>query len=195
MVTNRIGIAFLISLAGHCLFFGILGININFPSRDKPRDTIVRIELERPPLLPEIDKMGEEKKLKQAAEKAAEPMPEEVVMENPLRDAVQEKIELIDPAKEAMLRYQDMVKQRIESARRYPLWAKRQGIEGTVYMNFKVLSNGLGRDIRIIGSSGSPVLDEEAIKTIKRANPFPPIPSKINQDLVSMDVAIVFVLD
>ncbi len=193
--------AFLISFIGHCLFLGMPGINMNSSIRDNPEDIVVRIEIEKPPLLPKIDVMGEEKKLKEVVEQPKplkpqpEPRPEEVVMQEPLKEPIEEKVEVIDPAQETMLRYQDMIKQRIEKVRRYPAFAKRQGIEGAVHLNFQVLSNGLSKDIKIIFSSGSNVLDKEAVATIQRANPFPPIPPKINQNFVSIELSIAFVLD
>lgn len=165
--------AFMISLSGHLLVLGMLGFDMNLSSQDKQEkvdDIIVTIEIERPPLLPripKIDTMGQEKKL---------PGPEEMVMEEP------------------MLRYQDMVKQRIEGARRYPAWAKRQGIEGIVYINFTVLSNGVSQDIKVARSSGFTILDKEAARNVKRANPFPPIPENIKVSSIKMNVAIVYTL-
>jgi len=101
---------------------------------------------------------------------------------------------VIESSKEAMLRYQDMVKQRIENKRRYPAWAKRQGIEGIVHINFTVLSNGLSKDIKIARTSGFKILDEEATRNVKRANPFPPIPENIKESSIKMNVAIVYTL-
>jgi len=103
-------------------------------------------------------------------------------------------VEVINPQKEAMLRYQDMVKQKIESCRRYPPWAKKQGIEGTVHLKFTILSTGAARDIKIIKSSSFNILNEEAISTIKRAQPFPPIPEEIKVSSLPMEVSIVFTL-
>lgn len=199
-------VTFLLSLAGHLLFLGM-----PFNLSPHPQDTekkhkeleIFYINIEKPPLLPRIDVMGEEKKLKEVVEKPEppepepelEPQPEEVVMEQALKEPIEEEIEVISPAQEAMLRYQDIVKQRIEEARRYPPRAKRQAIEGSVHLNFAVLSNGLSKDIKIVTSSGSKILDREAVSTIQRANPFPPIPSQINQDVVAMELSIAFVLD
>lgn len=186
--------AFIISLTGHLLVLGMPWINMDFstPNRlehTEDEDIVVNIEFERPPLLPKIDTMGEEKKLK------------EKIVKKPLKEQIEEslipeqrRIEVGDPTEEAMLRYQDMVKQRIESARKYPLWAKRQGIEGSAFINFTVLSNGMSRDIKIIRSSGYKILDEEAVKNVKRANPFPPIPEKIKTSSIKMDVSIVYTL-
>ncbi len=194
--------AFLISFAGHCLLLGMPGVNSYSPQTTKPEEISVRIEIEKPLLLPKVDVMGEEKKLKEIVEepKQSEPEPkpklrtEEVIVEEPLKEAFREKVKVIDPVQEAMFRYQDMVKQRIEEARRYPSWTKRQGIEGVACLTFIVVSHGLSQDIKIIRSSGSRILDEEAAATIKRANPFPPIPQELNQDFVSMEVSIVFIL-
>lgn len=102
------------------------------------------------------------------------------------------KDSVINPAQEVILRYQDMVKQRIEKVKRYPSWAKRQGIEGTVYLSFTILSNGTSQDIKIVRPSGFKILDDEAVTTIQRANPFPPIPKEIGTPSVQMEVSIVF---
>ena len=199
MLHNRImKITFTISLVGHCLFLGMPKFNLNLPQAEKAKDIIVKIEIEKPPLLPKIDVLGEEKKLKEimkeskSPESEPEPEPEEIVMDESPKEPIEEKVEVIDPAQEAMLRYQDMVKQRIEEVRRYPSWARRQGIEGDVYLSFIVLSNGLSKNTKIIFSSGVRVLDEEAVATIKRAEPFPPIPEEISATQIQMQLAIVF---
>jgi len=196
-------VSFLISLSGHLLFLGMPGFNLVLPHGfKKPEEVTVRIKIEKPPLLPKIDIMGEKKNIKEIIEKLKPPEREvlpqsekEIVIEQPLEEPTEEDIEVIDPAKEAMLRYQDMVKQKIEEVRRYPSWAERQGIEGIVYLTFRILSDGLSQDVKIVRSSGSKILDEEAIATIKRANPFSSIPGEINPHFVQMEVSIVFTLN
>jgi len=193
-------IAFAISFIGHCLFLGMPGFNFSLPQdTSKPEEITVRIEIERPSLLPEIDVMREEKKLKKMTKESLPPesefpSEEKITMEQPLEEQVKERIEVINPDQEAMLRYQDMIKQRIEEARRYPSWAKRQGVEGAVYLRFTVSSDGLSQNVRVMRSSGSAILDQEAIATIVRAEPFPPIPDDIKMNSVQIDIAIVFTL-
>ncbi len=102
-----------------------------------------------------------------------------------------EKVKVPHPDTEKMLRYQDAVKQRIQSARRYPRWARRHGVEGAVGVSFLVLSDGSSKNIRLTRSSGYKILDEEALATIKRAGPFPPIPEK-NIPRTRIHVSIVF---
>jgi len=191
--------AFLISLMGHCFFLGMPGINIISHQDKQPEDVVVRIEIEKPALLPEIDVMGEEKKLEEIAreEKLLEPkleeQIEEVIIEKP--EASKEIGEVINPKDEAMLRYQDMVKRKIQESRRYPPWAKKQGFEGSSYLTFTLLSSGMIQDIKIVNSSGFDILDKEAIATIKRAAPFMPIPEKFNRFNLKMEVALVFQLE
>lgn len=202
MLGNKvIRITFLISIVGHLLF---LGMPAEFKSShslsEKSQDLIVRIEIERPTLLPKIEKMGKEKKLKEVIEepKPLEPQPElqpqEVVLREPETEPSKDVVTIINPAKEAMLRYQDMVKQRIQEVRRYPSWAKRQGFEGAVGLRFEILSNGNAQEAELIHSSGFEILDQEAIATIVRASPFPPLPSELVQDIASVEVTIIFKL-
>ena len=215
--SRAIRIAFVISLVGHCLFLGMPGTTILSHQHREPKDVVVRIEVEKPTLLPKIDVMGEEKKLREIIkeEELSEIEPEEQIEEvmvekpeppkeivdhvrnfisNDRKDGISNGVEVINPQEEAMLRYQDMIKQKIESCRRYPNWAKKQGFEDSVYLTFIVLFSGQARDIKIIHSSGFAILDNEAVATIRRASPFLPIPKKFNRSQFKMEVAVVFKL-
>jgi protein TonB len=198
--------AFLISFAGHCLFLGVPEIKPRLsPEIKKPEDKDnikLSFRVEKPALLPRIDIMGQEKKFKEVKQEQEQAKPEikplpakEAVAQQLSRKRVEEKMDVTSPQKEAMLRYQDMIKQRIEQARIYPLWAKKQGVEGIASLYFTILPSGIGQDIKIIHSSGSNILDEEAIATVKRANPFHPVPKEISSSPIGMKVAIVFSLD
>ena len=218
-----IKIAFIISLTAHCLFLEIPGFNLTKPQLGKDKEINVRVEIEKPPLLPKIDVMGEEKKLSPQANPPSvekeivkkektpelklqpeeeriieEPQPKEQIekeiIKQPQPESSEEVIEVINPQEEAMLRYQDMVKQKIESCRRYPSWAKKQGFEGVAYLKFTILSTGFVKDIKIIKSSGFDILDREAISTVKRSQPFPPIPEEMEVSFLTMKVFIVFTL-
>jgi len=197
-----ISAAFLVSFAGHCLFLGIPGFNFSVPPEikkaEKKNDIKVSFETGRPALLPIIDLMGEEKKLKEVEQDLEQPVPEkklpQPVTGQLSRKHFEEKVKVVSTDKEAMLRYQDMVKQRIEQARKYPLWAKEHGIEGVAHLYFIVLTDGMEHGLKIIRSSGSSILDEEALATVKRACPFPPVPKKVSSLPVEMQVAIVFSL-
>lgn len=58
----------------------------------------------------------------------------------------------------------------------YPAQAKQMGWEGKVITSFIVSGEGYAKDVKISKSSGYPVLDENAIKAIINASPFPKPP-------------------
>jgi TonB family protein len=62
--------------------------------------------------------------------------------------------------------------------RRYPRLAVKGHTEGAVMLLFTVNRRGSVTTAQIVSSSGSPVLDEEALAMIKRAQPFPPLPDR-----------------
>lgn len=197
MLSDRvIRTTFIISLISHGLFLGAPAFNINSPKTERPKEITFQIEIEKPFLLPKVERMGEEKKLKEVVSDSPKPEPEREVKEVVLEKAkpTKERVEVLKPADEAMLRYQDMVKQRIEEVRKYPEWAKEQGIEGVAHLEFVILSNGNSQEIKLIHSSGSKILDQEAIATIKRASPFPPFPKEIASSSIQMEVSLVFTL-
>jgi len=65
------------------------------------------------------------------------------------------------------------IRKRIERARFYPDQARREGIEGTVELEFALSADGQVQEIWVLRSSGSSILDEAAIQVVKRAAPYP----------------------
>ncbi|OGQ25789.1 MAG: hypothetical protein A3B79_04635 [Deltaproteobacteria bacterium RIFCSPHIGHO2_02_FULL_50_15] len=72
------------------------------------------------------------------------------------------------------------IRARIDSVKRYPLRARTMKIKGTSEIQFRILANGSVDHLHIIQSSGSPLLDEEALATVKRAGPLPYYPKPLN---------------
>lgn len=218
-----------VSIAMHAFLIGGAGIPFERASRDVPEEEhSVIIRIEKPPLLPEIDLMSDEKKLKEIIE-AEESLPQIEINEqtedichdlseeflaveedSPLEifsekefsepekkdeergSADVEKIDIPEPDNEAMLRYQDMVKQKIESRRRYPSWARRQNMQGVSHIVFKLLPDGSASDLRLIKSSGFSILDNEALSTVGRAAPFDPMPPGFSRGYITIELEIVF---
>lgn len=83
--------------------------------------------------------------------------------------------------------YFNKIKQSIELQWEYPEVALRYGLQGRLALEFTIISTGQLDRLRIIRSSGSQVLDDEAVRAIKAAAPFPPIPPwiKANPLLIS----------
>ena len=66
----------------------------------------------------------------------------------------------------------DMIQKKII----YPALARRMGWEGKVITSFVISSGGHASDIRISESSGYEILDQNALKAINNASPFPKPP-------------------
>ncbi|MFH1878495.1 MAG: energy transducer TonB [Candidatus Omnitrophota bacterium] len=192
---NITALAFIAALCFHGFILGAPADIFSFLEKVPPKEELIlEINIEKPELLPEIKKIAEQKVIK---EKRVEPeetikTPEEVVM--PDEEKPEEKVESEDPDIEEMFRYKDAIRQRIESCRIYPRSARNNRIEGTSTVTFVVLADGTLRDIQLKRSSGYRMLDDEALKTIKRAGSFPPIPDSIKTDSIPMEVSMVFSL-
>ncbi len=65
---------------------------------------------------------------------------------------------------------------RISSVKRYPEAARSQGTSGTATVAFSVDRSGRVVSARLSASSGSSILDQEALATVRRANPLPAPP-------------------
>lgn len=75
--------------------------------------------------------------------------------------------------------YFNKIKQNIEQRWEYPEMALRYGLQGRLALEFSINGDGQLDGLRLIRSSGSQLLDEEALRAIKAAAPFPPIPTWI----------------
>ena len=76
----------------------------------------------------------------------------------------------------AYMNYFNRIKHAINQKWEYPELAKRYGLQGTLLLEFAVGANGQIEQLRLVRSSGSQLLDDEALRAIKAAAPFPPIP-------------------
>jgi protein TonB len=75
--------------------------------------------------------------------------------------------------------YFGSIQRSIDAHWQYPELALQYGLQGRVVIEFTILSNGRIESLRLVRSSGSILLDEEALRAIRAAAPFPPIPQWI----------------
>lgn len=66
-----------------------------------------------------------------------------------------------------------LVRQHLEAFKFYPGSARRRGIEGHVDVAFTLAQNGTATDVAVLQGSGHSVLDQAAMETVYRAQPFP----------------------
>ncbi|MGQ4809461.1 hypothetical protein NKDENANG_02878 [Candidatus Entotheonellaceae bacterium PAL068K] len=72
----------------------------------------------------------------------------------------------------------------------YPLKARRRGWEGTVVLDYNILANGRVGDVKIVKSSGYPILDRVAKKAAKKCQH---IPEQHNGKAVTQRAKVPFV--
>ncbi|MGE5220110.1 MAG: energy transducer TonB [Chloroflexota bacterium] len=86
--------------------------------------------------------------------------------------------------------YFTKLKQLIESQWEYPELALRYGLQGKLSLEFTIGANGQLEGLRLVRSSGSQLLDDEALRAIKAASPFPPIPPWVKPQPLSISASM-----
>jgi periplasmic protein TonB len=82
--------------------------------------------------------------------------------------------------------YFNSIKRAIEVVWQYPELALRYGLQGRLLLEFSILGNGDIESAKIVRSSGSNLLDEEALRAVKAAAPFGPIPAWIGKNRIDI---------
>lgn len=82
--------------------------------------------------------------------------------------------------------YFGSIKRAIEVVWQYPELALRYGLQGKLLMEFSIMGNGELARARIVRSSGSNLLDEEALRAVRLAAPFSPIPPWIGKENIDI---------
>lgn len=79
--------------------------------------------------------------------------------------------------------YMDAWRRKIEHIgnRNYPAEARQQGIYGSLLLEVAIVSDGNLEDIRVVRSSGHPVLDNAAMRIVRMAAPFSPFPEAMRE--------------
>lgn len=67
----------------------------------------------------------------------------------------------------------ERVRAKLEESKWYPASARRRGIEGDVELGFSLNREGYAKQASILIGSGYAMLDQAALETVKRAEPFP----------------------
>ena len=78
--------------------------------------------------------------------------------------------------------------------KQYPRTAQKAGIEGVVMLHFVMDANGKVLSYEIAKSSGRPILDQEALALIQRAQPLPALPADFPTRTLDAIVPIAFAL-
>jgi periplasmic protein TonB len=88
----------------------------------------------------------------------------------------------------AIATWQRSLAARIESSKRYP--SRAHGEKGIAEVTFEIDRNGHVLNSRLVRSSGSAILDEDALATLKRADPFPAPPDGMAEKDLAISTSI-----
>ncbi len=86
------------------------------------------------------------------------------------------------------------LKRKIELVWEYPYAARRAGIQGRLLIRFIINKNGSLASVNILRTSGSGLLDQEAVRAIRNASPFPPIPDRMNTETLTVTATFEYLL-
>jgi TonB family protein len=126
-----------------------------------------QVELIRPPL-DQIEKWEEQAaNLDKAMDRSSSPP-----------ETAEDTISL-DTRDEKYVPYAKIIRSRLLQNWNYPAGARENLIEGKLLVLFTLTKEGLLADFRILEPSGARILDEEALRTIRAAAPFPPFPASL----------------
>src|SRR3972149_6539366 len=90
---------------------------------------------------------------------------------------------------EGLKTFLETLRVEIERHKNYPPFARKNGIEGTAYLNFHIGDDGKPGGIALERSSGSKILDESAIRTLKGMERFYPVPEEIRELEITVPIA------
>jgi protein TonB len=93
---------------------------------------------------------------------------------------------------QAELSWQKALHLHISKHKRYPSQARDRRVQGVVTVSFSLDGTGRVTNARIIKGSGSPLLDDEALEILKRADPLPAPPEQASEAARSLSLPIQF---
>ncbi|MBW0147907.1 energy transducer TonB [Marinobacter arenosus] len=70
----------------------------------------------------------------------------------------------------------------------YPTEARRSGIYGTLRMLVSLKKDGTIKEVAVLQSSGSTVLDDAAIRIVRMAAPFAPFPDEMRENVDELEI-------
>jgi protein TonB len=89
------------------------------------------------------------------------------------------------PKKDWRIKYKKKVMRKIQAAKRYPYAAQKEGMTGKVVVRFTISSDGELLSVRVVTPCEYPILNEDAVKWIHRAAPFPSFPAEAEESRMS----------
>lgn len=99
------------------------------------------------------------------------------------------KLVMVD---DVMKEYINSIRKKIELKKRYPIVARDMGIEGRVRIKLVITKDGSLEKVEILETSGHEILDETALRSIRDAAPFLPIPEELKKNKLELSIYLTF---
>ena len=182
MQTDQLNKYILISLVIHMLFF------ISFKSTFMKQD------------ISQIGEQGMQIQMVLIQDKTDDIQEEESVLSEEkeiLKEIEQEQQAIFDnriqgdKAEKIYQSYYGVIRNILDSNKKYPLLSLQRRQEGTPVVEFTILKNGTVTNLSV-SSSGYRLLDREAQKIVLKSSPFPPIPNSIGKKSIDLRIPINF---
>lgn len=90
--------------------------------------------------------------------------------------------------------YLALVSAALKRHKRYPRTARRRGLSGKVVLTFVILPNGQVTNARIAESNGHAILNNAALRALRRATPLPPFPPALKRPSLPVTIPIMYEL-
>jgi protein TonB len=100
-----------------------------------------------------------------------------------------------DAVSKARVSYQDLIATKLARAKRYPDRAVRNRITGSGVIRLKIDPTGDVVGAEVTTSTQSSILDEELLRMVDRAAPFPAFPAAMSQSQLALLVPVSFRLE
>ena len=195
----RMGIALVLSLGLHFSLLALGPVKKDFKLAPNPP---LKIRLTNPVSQLKAVKSPKPVIKKKAPEKDSLILekPEEIKPESEQEDFSSESvsdhaISEINGYSDFLSNYLNLVISKIQKAKRYPLQARKEKIEGEVKLKFLINSRGELESAELVSSSGFEILDREALEMLHRAVPFPPLPEEIKERGLELNLKVKFHLE
>lgn len=93
------------------------------------------------------------------------------------------------------LSYIAQIARTLELIWKYPKEAVERGQQGETVLKVIILENGTLQVAQLLQTSGHPLLDNEALRAVKRIAPYPPLPKSWHQSQWDLTISFTYYLD
>ncbi len=182
MQTDQLNKYILISLVIHMLFF--ISIKGTYIKQDISQIGEQGMQIQMVLIQDKTDEIQEDKSILSEEKKILKDIEQEqqAIFDNRMQG---------DKAEKIYQSYYGVIRNILDSNKKYPLLSLQRRQEGTPVVEFTILKDGTVINLEV-SSSGYRLLDREAQKIVLKSSPFPPIPDSIGKKSIDLRIPINF---